>query len=125
MRTSIFSVTVFLILYSTSLFGQTWQCQILPPEREVIIDETSGATITFITTHKSDDTNLYFHDRCWLLDQEVMLFISNRTGRSEIYGYIADSGELIRFNRDEDPPALNPVASKKGDKFYVVKGSSI
>lgn len=125
MRTSLFSITVFLILCSTSVFGQTWQCQILPAERQVVIDETSGATITFITTHQSDDTNLYFHDRCWLLDQEVMLFISNRTGRSEIYGYVADSGELIRFNREEDPQAVNPVASKKGDHFYVVKGNSI
>ena len=119
------SVTVFLILNSTSFFGQTWECQILPSERQVVTDKASGAMITFVTTNKSDDRNLYFHDRCWLLDQEVMLFNSDRTGRNEIYGYISDTGELIRFNMDDDPPASNPVASKKGDKFYVVKGYSI
>jgi hypothetical protein len=54
-----------------------------------------------------------------------MLFHSDRSGRIEIYGYISDTGELIRFNRDDDLPASNPVASKKGDGFYIVKGHSI
>ncbi len=102
-----------------------WQCEILPTERKTIVDTTSGAEITFITTHKSNDTNLYFHDRCWLMDGRLMLFKSDRTGREEIFGYIAETGELIRFNRQQDAPAVFPVASKNGDLIYVVRGNSI
>ncbi len=69
-------------------------CQILPTNRQVVTDEASGVRITLITTNKSDDTNLYFNDRYWLLDQGVMLFISDRTGRNEIYGYISDTGDI-------------------------------
>jgi Tol biopolymer transport system component len=119
------SVTILAMFHPISFFGQTWECQILPSERQVVTDQSSGARITFITTDKSDDRNLYFHDRCWLLDQTVMLFHSDRTGRTEIYGYFSDTGELIRFNRDDDPPASNPVASKKGDKFYMKPGQQL
>ena len=76
------SRSFYLIFNSTSFFGQTWECQILPSERQVVTDKASGAMITFVTTNKSDDKNLYFHDRCWLLDQEVMLYNSDRTGRN-------------------------------------------
>jgi oligogalacturonide lyase len=119
------SISLLFIFHSISFYGQTWECRILPSERQIVTDGGSGARITFVTTHKSDDRNLYFHDRSWMLDTEVMLFTSDRTGRYEVFGYIEETGELIRFNRDEDLPASNPVASIKGNSFYILKGRSI
>jgi oligogalacturonide lyase len=114
-----------IIFYSSLIFARSWDCKILPPESKTEIDKGSGAKIIFITTSKASDTNLYFHDRCWLLDNNLMLFYSNRKERSEIFGYIAKTGELVRLNKEEDPPARSAVASKTGDKFYVVREGSI
>ena len=58
-------------------FAQEWNCELFPVEQKIEIDEKSGAKITFITTSKSNDTNLYFHDNCWLFDGRIMLFNSD------------------------------------------------
>ena len=118
-------LAVFLLLSVVPALGQTWQCEILPSERIVEKDEGSGARIIFVTTDLASDNNLYFHDRCWMFDQQLMLFNSDRTGRKEIFGYIASTGALVRFNRPEDPAAFNPVASAKGDRLYVFKENKV
>lgn len=114
-----------LIFLFSSLLAQTWECEILPPEHKIEMDKNTGSKIIFVTTDPAADNNLYFHDRSWMFDQQLLLFISNRTGRSEIFGYLTTNGALIRFNRAEDPAAFNPVASVGGDRFFVVKGSAI
>lgn len=116
---------LFISFTCTPLFARTWDCQIFPSEQKIEIDPISDAKIIFITTHPANDYNLYFHDRCWLLNDRLMLFISDRTGRSEIFGYLVETGELIRLNRPEDIPAGNPFASRSGDKFYVVRENTI
>lgn len=116
-----FSIFFF---YTASVFARTWKCQIYPSEQKVVIDPTSGAKIIFITTDKASDTNLYFHNRCWL-GERMMLFMSNRTGRSEVFGYIAKTGELVRLNREQDAAAHSPVASRLGDRMYVARENAI
>jgi hypothetical protein len=125
--TTFLSATILWLVVFTSFKTQAqhWQCEILPTERRIEIDSKSGAEITFVTTSESKDTNLYFHDRCWLPGGEIMLFNSDRTGREEIFGYVATTGELIRFNRENDPAAKFPLASKYNSGVYVVKGNSI
>ena len=54
-----------------------------------------------------------------------MLFNSDRNGRLEIFGYILNTGELIRFNAAKDTAAKFPEASKSGSRIYVVKDNSI
>ena len=109
----IYIVLIFTILtISIKSVAQEWKCEILPSEHITEFDPKSGAEITFITTNKSNDTNLYFHDNCWLFDGKIMLFNSDRTGRQEIFGYCEKSGELIRFNPAKDSPAKFPEASK-------------
>ncbi len=76
------------VLTVTPALAQIWECELLPPERRAETDENSGARITYITTDPSADNNLYFHDRCWMFDQQLMLFNSNRTGRTEVFGYL-------------------------------------
>lgn len=124
---TITSFGILFILGSIAInsYAKDWQCEIFPSERKTEIDVTSGAEITFITTNKSNDNNLYFHDRCWLLDSKIMMFNSDRTGRTEIFAYIAQTGELIRFNRTVDAAAKFPEASKSGNKIYIVRDQSI
>jgi oligogalacturonide lyase len=124
---ALLSVAILCLVLIASLIShaQNWQCEILPAEHLTTVDSTSGAEITYITTDKSNDTNLYFHDRCWLLDGKLMLFKSDRTGREEIFGYIPETGELILFNRKTDAAAKFPEASRSGNKIYIVRDRSI
>lgn len=75
------SFLFFFLISTMNSYAQEWNCEVLPAERKIEVDEKSGAEITFITTNKSNDTNLYFHDNCWLFDGRIMLFNSDRTGR--------------------------------------------
>ncbi|MBN1350307.1 hypothetical protein JXJ21_12910 [candidate division KSB1 bacterium] len=114
------------LLTASSAYSQTqWHPAILPPEHKTVIDETSGEKIIYVTTSKASDTNLYFHDRCWLSDEKMMLFYSDRTGRTELFGYLIDSGELVALNRPQDHAAMRAVASKMENNIYVVRENII
>ena len=120
-------ILLFIIVFAsfTPLAASEWSSQILPSEQMIEIDETSGAKIIYVTTNKANDNNLYFHDRCWLFDNSAMLFLSNRTGRQEIFAYIAETGELARLDPKNDSAASLPVASRHGDRIYVVREHTI
>ena len=118
-------IIILLFVGSLPLPARSWECDILPSEQKIEIDKTSGAKIIFVTTDKASDSNLYFHNRCWLFDDGLMLFMSDRTGRSELFGYIAETGELARLNRAEDAAAHSAVASRLGDRLYVARENSI
>ncbi len=102
-----------------------WTGLVLPPEQQVETDPASGAKVTFVTTHPGTDSNFYFHERCFLANNRVMLFNSERFGRSEVMAYLLDTGELVRLMRPEDPGIGSRVASIKGDRFYAIKQGAI
>jgi Tol biopolymer transport system component len=116
-----------LLLFVMSLtavsFAKNWDCEILPAEQKVEIDSISGAKIVFITTNAANDNNFYFHDRCWLPDEKMMLFRSDRSGRNEIYGYLPKTGELVRLNGTNKDNAGGGLASRFADKIFVVKNN--
>jgi hypothetical protein len=113
------------LLAALPAWGATWDCDILPSEQRVETDPTSGARIVFATTHPGTDSNFYFHERCFLWNNRLMLFGSDRFGRSEVMGYLLDTGELVRLVRAQDPSVGSRVASIRGDRLYVVKAGAI
>ena len=113
------------VLLPVAACATAWDCELLPPEHKVEVDDHSGATIIFATTHPASDTNFYFHDRCFLWDNRLMLFNSDRFGRTEIMGYLLDTGELVRLNKAEDAAAGGAVVSRKGDRIYVGRQGGI
>jgi hypothetical protein len=125
------SIIIHIIIIFTVLFpfsaslSADWDCAILPSEQKIETDPMSGAKVVFVTTHSESDTNLYFHKRCFFLNNRMMLFYSDRFNRSEVMGYLPETGELVRLNRPEDPAAGTPVASVKDDRLFVFKGRSI
>ncbi len=116
---------LLIFLQSNVVFSSTWNCEILPSEQKVEVDPQSGAKIIFVTTDPANDTNLYFHKRCFLWNNRLMIFFSNRFGRTEVMGYLVDTGELIRLNQAQDPAAGSAVGSVKDDRLYVCKEDSI
>jgi hypothetical protein len=98
---------------------------VLPCEQKVEVDSQSGAKIIFVTTAPSSDTNFYFHNRCFLWNNHLMLFLSDRFGRTEVMGYVVDTGELLRLNPADAPAAGSVAVSYKGDRLFVSKEHAI
>ncbi|HNS22588.1 MAG TPA: hypothetical protein PKH24_18945 [Sedimentisphaerales bacterium] len=110
---------------SPALSSSSWDCEVLPSEQKVEADPQSGAKIIFVTTAPSSDTNFYFHNRCFLWDNRLMLFFSDRFGRTEVMGYLSDTGELLRLNHANAPAAGFVAVSCKGDRLFVSKEHAI
>jgi hypothetical protein len=55
----------------------------------------------------------------------MMLFMSDRTGRREVHGYSADTGEILQLNQKNDGAAVTPLASRQGDRIYIVRDNTI
>ncbi|MBN1347803.1 hypothetical protein JXJ21_00180 [candidate division KSB1 bacterium] len=119
------SVILIWLLVPAIAYPETWDCEILPSEHKIEIDPESGAKIIFATTNPARDWNLYFHNRCFLWENQMLLFYSDRFGRSEIMGYLPETGELVRLNRAQAPPSGSPLASIKGDRLFVTRENSI
>jgi hypothetical protein len=115
----------FFTINTTLILAAEWDCEILPSERRIESDTSSGAEVIYVTTHPAQDQNLYFHDRCWLFDNQMMLFFSDRSGRQEIYGYVTETGELVRLNPGHLSAASHPVASKDGRRVFVIRDNAI
>jgi len=54
-----------------------------------------------------------------------MLFLSDRFGRTEVMGYLVDTGELLRLNQADAPAAEAVAVSCKGDRLFVSKEHAI
>ena len=86
-----------IIIFVTVLFsceskkGLNWQnewvCEVFPPEHQITEDSVSGTKLVFATSHPGKDLNFYFDLNCWTGDMAMLAFISDRTGRNELFGY--------------------------------------
>lgn len=118
-------ILISLFLTRGLMAGEQWEGENFPPEHETITDTTSGAKIIFVTNHPANDHNFYFHDRCWLTDESLFLFYSSRTERNEIWGYVVETGELVRLNRPDAVAASRAVAAKAGNVVYVTYDNAV
>jgi hypothetical protein len=76
-------------------WSDQWTGRIYPPEHKIVIDSTSGAKLIFVTTNPAKDLNFYFDWNCWFKDQSCLFFTSDRNGKTELFGYVPKTGELI------------------------------
>lgn len=107
--------------------GETreWHCRMLPAEHDISIDPESGAKIVFITTAAADDRNLYFHDRSWLADESLVVFVSNRQGKKNLFGYIEDTGELVEIGPAGDAPLRGVTCARQINRIYAHRGGRV
>ena len=104
---------------------RTWSCEILPSEARHLTDPVSGAKVVFVTTNPARDVNLYFHQRSWLSDGSLLLFFSDRTGKSELFGYLEATGELVRLTPPDSPSPAAVTAARQGNRIYLTRGKQI
>jgi hypothetical protein len=89
---------------------------VLPPEHQKAVDDQTGAELTYLTTDPAKDSNLYFHQRSWLSDGSMILFVSERASGG-LMGYLTATGELIRI--DGDGPRFEGMTAA-GDRPAVL-----
>lgn len=77
---------------------EEWKGRIYPSEQVITTDSVSGAKVIFVTTNPGKDLNFYFDWNCWFKDQSCMFFTSDRNGKTELFGYIPKTGELVCFS---------------------------
>lgn len=120
-------VLAIVLLAVRSVPAQTasWACEVLPAEHEITTDPISGAKLVFATTRASHDQNLYFHDRSWLSDESMLVFTSDRTGRSELFGYLEATGQLVRLLREDEPGISGVTCSRKGNRIYGMRAGAV
>ncbi|MFO7975277.1 MAG: hypothetical protein R6V12_11655 [Candidatus Hydrogenedentota bacterium] len=100
-----------------------YQATVFSPENKMVTDPQTGAELIFLTTAKSTDTNLYFHDRSWLSDSSLILFTSNRE-QGGLMGYVVETGELVTFTTDKGPLG-RATAALTGVRFYAIRGNRV
>ena len=103
----------------------TWECPLLPAEHRVERDARTGLAYTFVTTHPTADTNLYFHERAWLPDESLLFFESQRPGAGGPLAYLPGTGDLVRLGRPDGPGGGCITASGHGPRLYLVRGRAI
>lgn len=123
--TCLASLSLILLSQTPAARSSSWDCQVLPSEQKVETDPDSGAKVTFVTTAPSSDTTIYFHHRCFLRNDRLMLFHSDRFGRTEVMGCLVETGELLRLNQADAPAAALPTISVNDDRLYVFKENAI
>jgi oligogalacturonide lyase len=106
-----------------SAAAATYPFEVLPPEHTRMTDPRTGAELLFLTTAPENDSNLYFHEYSWLADESVILFTSARA-KGGLMGYLAATGELIRFATPQGPLG-GATAAAKGNALFAVRGRSI
>ena len=122
------SISYIVISCSSKLENEwtnNWQCQVFPPEHETTTDPETGAKVVFVTSDTSKDVNLYFDLNCWFNDLSMMVFYSNRINSYELFGYLPETGEIVRLQNPEITRAGNVTVDYQTNDIYVVRDNTI
>lgn len=106
-------------------WDDNWQCEVYPAEHRITQDAATGAKVIFVTTDTSRDVNLYFDLNCWFSDLSMMAFYSNRTGRQELFGYLPQTGEIVRLQSPQHTVAGQATLDFKTHDIYIVRENVI
>jgi hypothetical protein len=101
-----------------------WECEVFPPEHQVVNDSSTGTRLVFATTSAAKDLNFYFDLNCWTGDLSLLAFTSERTGRRELFGYLAQTGEIVRLQPADQSPAVNATVDYQTHDLYCVRNDT-
>jgi len=123
MRTAIGFVLglVWLVLAHGGGPGQDWGV-----ERESYVDPVTGVRIWELTKGTNIADNLYFHVSNFTADNRYLLFVSDRTGTTQLYRAEVETGRIVQLT---DEPAINARAScpdhTNARRVYYLRGAEV
>jgi hypothetical protein len=83
--------------------SSVWNCRIYPCEHKIVTDPVTGYPLRFITTAGATDRAFYFTHNSFLPDGSMIVFSSDRSGRSEYFGYLTATESWRSFCRQARP----------------------
>lgn len=97
-----------------------------PPERQIVVDRTTGAVLTALTTAAADDEKLYQTHPQWAADRVHVIFGSrgrSRDGRPQIFAVNEVTGDIVQLT---DGPGVQVfsaslVPARKSSKLYYLR----
>jgi hypothetical protein len=113
----LFSIVVVSPALAVPVFGPQYALEVFPREDSRQTDPVTGASLLFLTKAQSKDCNLYFHQRSWLADSSMILWVSTRE-KGGVMGYIVETGELVRILAQDGSSLESPTAA--GDRNSVL-----
>lgn len=96
----------------------------LPREDRGEKDPETGASLLFLTRGEFNDRNLYFHQRSWLADGSLILFVSARPPGG-LMGYVVATGELVQIQGADGSRLGNATAAVDRNSVFTVAGDRL
>ena len=96
----------------------------LPPEKRVIRDAVTGATLTFLTTDPANDSKPYQTDPTWTADGRWILLRSNRGDGAQAFLLEVQTGDIVQVT-DGATNTSTVSLSRKTNKLYLLRDHRI
>ena len=96
----------------------------LPPEKRVVRDAVTGATLTFLTTDPANDSKPYQTDPTWTADGRWILLRSNRGDGAQAFLLEAQTGDIVQVT-DGATNTSTLSLSRKTNKLYLLRDHRI
>jgi oligogalacturonide lyase len=98
---------------------------VLGSERVQLRDEQTGARITQYTATGKCNRTLYFTNRPYVMDGRAAIFLSNRTGRNELFLVEFDSGKIVQVTDCGVNGNVSSCVHPHRPEVYYSSGTSI
>jgi len=96
----------------------------LPPEKRVVRDAVTGATLTFLTTDPANDSKPYQTDPTWTADGRWILLRSNRGDGAQAFLLEVQTGDIVQVT-DGATNTSTVSLSRKTNKLYLLRDHRI
>lgn len=96
----------------------------LPPEKRVVRDAVTGATLTFLTTDPANDSKPYQTDPTWTADGRWILLRSNRGDGAQAFLLEVQTGDIVQVT-DGATNTSTLSLSRKTNKLYLLRDHRI
>ena len=95
-------------------------------ERESYVDPVTSVRVWELTKGTNTADNLYFHVSNFTADNRYLLFVSDRTGATQLYRAEVETGRLVQLT---DEPAINARAAcpdhTNARRVYCLRGAEV
>lgn len=116
-----FSALVLSAGLSFAEIGKDWGV-----EREAYVDSVTGVRILEITKRPSASDNLYYHFSNFTADNRYLIFVSDRTGSTEIFRYEIEGGQIIQLTHDPKTKARSACPDHtNASLLYYLRGPEV
>ncbi|MBK9138583.1 MAG: PD40 domain-containing protein [Verrucomicrobia bacterium] len=89
-------------------------------------DPVTGLTVTEITTGTNAADNLYFHFSNFTADNRHLLFVSDRTGSTQLFRWEVETGRVVQLTEDRRIAARSACPDHTdANRVYVVRGQEV